>query len=265
MSAATLGTVPESAYELGDLVEDFSVDRQELWFNLLCIPPLLGLAAWMVYARVPNLLAPQSSVELLTLAGGSLFVLGGIAWGVATIGKGYRSREMRVLVFEEGFVSFRPDGVFACRWDEIDWTCEGLYHKLMAQVRVLSVQCRSGQIWKLSRDTEMVRNFPRLIELIERKVAEQLLPGASDQLWEGHTLEFGQLKLSRDGIIHGSHLLPWAEVKAVHEEQFRVTIEQSGAYLTWAAIATGDVTNKRLMLELASELGTNVTWDIERA
>jgi hypothetical protein len=264
MSAAALANIPKSAYELGDLIEDFPVDRQELWFNLLCIPPLLGLASWMVYARVPNLLAPQSSIEFLTLAGGCVFVLGGISWGVATIAKSYRNREMRVLAFEEGFVSFRPDGVFACRWDEIDWTCEGLYDRPMAQVQVLTVQCHSGQVWRLSRDTEMVKNFPRLIELIERKVAEQLLPGARDQLRDGETLDFGQLKLSSEGFIHGSRLLRWADVDAIHEEQFRVTVEQSGSYLTWAAIATGSLTNKRLMLELARELGTTVTWDIVR-
>jgi hypothetical protein len=265
MSAPTLHNVPESAYELGDLVEDFPVSREELWVNLLCVPPLLGVAAWIVYARVPNLLQPQSLVELLILGGGSLAVLGGIAWGITIIAKAYRNREMRILVFDDGLVCFRPDGVFGCRWDEIDSTCEGLYDLHVAQVRALSIQCRDGRTFKLSHATDMVKNFPRLIELVERKVAEQLLPAARDELRAGHTLDFHELKLSSDGVVHGGRLLPWAEVEGIHEEQFRVTVEQSGAYLTWAAVATGNLTNKRLLLELASERGTNVTWDVSHA
>jgi len=265
MSPATLDKVPESAYELGNLVEDFPVSREELWANLLCVPALLGLAGWIVYARVPNLLAPQSMVEFLILGGGSLAVLGGIAWGITIITKAYRNRETCVLVFDEGLVCFRLDGVFTCRWEEIEGTCEGLYDLHVAQVRALSMQCRDGRTFKLSHATDMVKNFPRLIELVERKVAEQLLPAARDELRAGHTLDFQELKLSPKGIVHGERLLPWAEVKAIHEEQFRITVEQSGAYLTWAAVATGNLTNKRLMLELANELGTNVTWDVSHA
>ena len=35
--------------------------------------------------------------------------------------------------------------------------------------------------------------------------------------------------------------------------------------MTWAAVGTNEVCNKRLFLELAEELGTSVTWDVANA
>jgi hypothetical protein len=265
MSIVKVNDVPETAYDLGELLEDFPVAREELWFNMLCTVPLVGLGGWMAYVFAPNLRAAQGLGDLLAPGGAMVSLIAGLVWFCWVMVKAYRNRDMRVLVFAEGFVSFRADGVFACRWDEIDWTAEGLCERIMAQVRVLTIRCRSGQEWTLSRDTEMVTGFPRLVELIERKVAEQLLPWARSRLLDGHEIDFGGLALSPTGISDGSRLLRWEEVEAIHEEEFRVAVEERGAMLTWAAVATADLVNKRLFLELSSELGNAVTWDVVHA
>jgi hypothetical protein len=173
---------------------------------------------------------------------------------------------MRVLVFEEGFVCFRPDKVFTCRWKDIDWTREELKQTTMATIRELTIRLLAGEEWKLSKATDLVKDFDRLLETIERKVAEASVAGCLDQLRGGKTLDFGVLKLNSEGVASGDRALPWPQVASIDEERgHRITIEKQGAWTTWAAVGVTEIFNKRLFLELAERLGTKVKWNIANA
>jgi hypothetical protein len=258
--------VPDSAYQLGGLLEDFRVSRTELAFNLLSVPGLLAIVAAILYYRVPNLLAPKDVTEFVWLAIGLAILAGGSGWALWIIARAYLNRHMRVLVLEEGFVCFRPDQVFTCRWDDVAWTREDIKQTPLAQVRELTLRSHAGEEWKLSKATDLVRDFQRLIEVIERKVAEVSLAECLDKLRAGQTLHFGVLKLNTEGVASDDRALSWSEVASIHEERgHRITIEKHGAWTTWAAVGTNEVCNKRLFLELAEELGTSVTWDVANA
>jgi hypothetical protein len=266
MANAAATDIPESAYQLGALVEDFRISRVELAFNIICVPGVLGFLAVILWCRAPNLFAPRDTTELAWTAGrlGMTLVSGG--WAIWMTTWAYHNRHMRVLIFEQGFVSFRPDKVFTCRWTDVAWTREQMKQTPMATIRELTVHLHTGEEWQLSKATDLVRDFDRLIEMVERKVAEVHVGGCLDELRAGKALEFGVLKLSRDGVSSGDRVLGWPEVRSIDEERgHRITIEKQGAWLTWAAIGVTQIVNKRLFLDLAERLGAKVKWNVGNA
>jgi hypothetical protein len=266
MAKSTATEIPESAYQLGALLEDFRVSRVELAFNLICVPGLLGFIGAILYYRVPNLLAPKDVTELVWLVVGLAIILGGVGWSIWMIVQAYHNRHMRLLVFAEGFVCFRPDKVFSCRWDDVAWTREDIKQTPFAAVRELTLRSHAGHEWKLSKATDLVKDFYRLIDTIERKVAEVSLAACLDKLQAGKTLHFGVLKLNTDGVASGDRVLTWPEVASINEERgHRITIEKQGAWTTWAAVGINEILNKRLFLEIVERLGTSVTWDVAHA
>lgn len=262
MPVAPLENVPESAYELGELERDFPVSRVELWFNLLSISVLTVVFSAMVLSRVPNLLAPQTLGEFACLAIGVLFSIGGIVGCGIVVSTAYRNRHVRVLVFTDGFVCFRPNEVIVCRWEEIAWTVESFESPAVGS-HELTIHQNSGLDLKLSKATELIKYFPALIATVERKIAERLMPQALAELDAGETLSFGAMELTPEGISVGERLLPWAEVASIHEEQgHRITVEKKGAWTTWAAVHIGGVPNKRLLLDIARARGSKVTFEV---
>ncbi len=260
---APLENVPESAYELGELERDFPVSRVELWFNVLSISVLSVVFAAMVLSRIPNLLAPQTVGDFACIAIGVLFSIGGIVGCGIVVLKAYRNRHVRVLVFTDGFVCFRPDEVIACRWDAIAWTATSFAQSPGVGSHELTIHQHSGVELKLSQATELIKDFPALIATVERKVAEQLMPAALAELDAGETLNFGAMELTPEGISVGERQLPWAEIASIHEEQgHRITVEKKGAWTTWAAVHIGGVPNKRLLLEIARIRGSKVTFEV---
>src|SRR5688572_13171987 len=114
--------IPEAAYELGELRADFRVSKVQVLFCILCLAILFAVMGAIGVARFPNLLAPRNAGDFAALAIGFMFFGVALAWGGVQIANMVRNRKTRVLIFDEGFVSFRRDRVFVCRWDEIEWT-----------------------------------------------------------------------------------------------------------------------------------------------
>ena len=96
------------------------------------------------YWRKPGILAPQDSSDGWALAGClvlmGMFLVGFIGFLIRAIPR----RHMRLLLFEEGFVSFRPDRVFACRFDDVEWTKESFIEPECKSLCTLTVHLRSG-------------------------------------------------------------------------------------------------------------------------
>jgi hypothetical protein len=258
--------IPESAYELGELLEDFPVSRTELAFNLAGLSVLLGVLGAILYYRVPNLLAPQGVMDVVSLICGLAISLGGAGWSIWIIGQAYHNRHLRVLVFEKGFVCFRRKTVFTCRWQDVAWTKEEIDHTPLAAYPALRLHMHGGQEWTLSKATELVKNSDRLIETIEDKIAEVSLDGCLERLRDGKTLHFGFLSLNADGLTCGERTLRWSEIASITEERGnRVTIEQQGAWTTWAAVSVSAIDNKRLFLKLAEHLRVSPVREMARA
>jgi len=245
---------PEAAYELGELREDFRVSQTDLLLNLLCVPLGLGLLGLFVFYRMPQLFAPRNVLEwIFGLAG--IFVGGGIiVWAVFVIARMYANRHLRVLLFDDGLVYFRRDGVDVCRWDEIAWTTDDYAQFGKTVIRQFIIQGRVGTLM-FGETIAPIKDFPRMVETIDARAAEQLLPRAFADLRAGMNVDCGTVQVTADGIMHDDRLLPWSEFEWIGSRQCDVAIEQSGAWTPWASVPSGEIKNKRLLIELATQLG----------
>jgi hypothetical protein len=120
-----------------------------------------------------------------------------------------------------------------------------------AVFRQFRVRNRAGEEWVLSQKTDLIRDFPRLIDIIQQRLAALRLPAALAELEAGNTLDFGALKLTPQGISEGSKVLPWAEVHSLVCKDGQVNIEKRGAWFSWTVVVGGSLTNKHLLLAVA--------------
>jgi hypothetical protein len=250
---STTHEIPESAYNLGELRADYRVSTVQVLFCILCLAILFVFMGALGLARLPNLLAPQNAVDFAVLAIGFVFFGGALAWGGGQIWKMVRNRQTRVLIFDEGFVSFRRDRVFVCRWDEIEWTRDELVPHGDAFIHQCTVRTRGGDEWSVNNMNELVDDFPGMVHTITTEAAKRLAPQALADLQAARTLDFGALQLTPQGIVHGGNLLLWEDVGAIGSDSFRVTVEKRGAWLTWAAVSNTQLANRDLFLELARQ------------
>jgi len=251
MVMSKLRDVPESAYQLGGLRKDFRISTVEL---TMCVGMglfLVGFLGWMGITAFPQVLAPQNATDFVMLAGIFVALVGGGSWGAWELRKLLKNRNMRVLLFEEGFVSIRQEQVFVCRWDEVASVFEGTIFANDACVRSCTVYKRSGEEWTISNDTELISGFPRLVKAVIDETKRRLFPRMLAALEAGQSIDFGCLRLTPEGIVYNDRMLPWAELKSIRCEDLGVGIEQRGAWVTWAAISNGSVPNRFALQEVA--------------
>jgi len=251
MAMSKLRDIPESAYQLGGLRKDFRISTVEL---MMCVGMglfLVGFLGWMGITAFPQALAPQNATDFVMLAGIITALVGGSGWGAVEIRKLLKNRNMRVLLFEEGFVSIRQEQVFVCRWDEVASVFEGTIFANDACVRSCTVYKRSGEEWTIRNDTELISGFPRLVKAVIDETKRRLFPRMLAALEAGQSIDFGCLRLTPEGIVYNDRMLPWAELKSIRCEDLGVGIEQRGAWVTWAAISNGSVPNRFALQEVA--------------
>jgi Family of unknown function (DUF6585) len=252
MALNQLPEVPESAYQLGELRKDFSASRAELALCVAVVIFLVGSIGWAGFAGFLNGRPPQNAADWVVLVGTVVGMVAAAAWGGWHLRKLHRNRHMRVLVFDDGFVSFRSEEVFVCRWDEIAWVADEVVPQNHAFIIYGAVAKRSGEEWRVRNDVDRV-NVRRLLTIINNESKKRLVPRLLADLEAGQTLDFGALKLSPQGVVHGERVLPWAELKSIGTDDFWVTVKQRGAWKSWAAGGNGSVPNRFALIEVAGQ------------
>jgi len=253
-SSAALPGLPESALTLGALREQFAVSRQDL-ILLSVLPPIaaIGIGAIFFVKMLAVVPAAPWAVWLCALPciGISLIIA---REGYRTLTKAHARSGMRVLLFDEGFISFRPNDVFSCRWDDVEWTRE-----LFATIENcpiwegLIVHLRTGQEWTLDR-RDFLRDSSRLAATIQQDVARRMLPQVLADLRKGQTLDFGAIQLTLLGIMHRELVLSWADLTAIAPHGANFKIQRRGAWRAWATIAARDLINRFLLLAIVEAM-----------
>jgi hypothetical protein len=242
--------IPAEAYQLGKLRQDFRLSRVQLAACIATVIILLVTIGGLGLLTFPRALAPQNGTDWVCLAGIVMGVAGVGGWGAREIRKLIRNRHMRVLIFEEGLVAFQEGRVFVCRWDEIAWVRDEVLMQNDAFIIRCTVMTRSGQQWSLRNDVDLTE-VPRILDYLINETKQRLVPRLLAELEAGQVVEFGDLKLSPEGVVHGERVLPWAELKSIASDSFRVTIEQRGAWVTWGTVPNGAVPNRFVLVEVA--------------
>lgn len=251
MSMAPPRELPETAFNLGELVEDFAVSRSEVIAAAVTLVVCFFLCPVAFFLKNPRMIAPVDSRDYWAIAGCAVLMLIFLIGGINVMLKIYAKRDMRVLLFEHGFVSFKPEQVFSSRWDEIEWTKEIFKFKDCAVLDALTVCSRSGDEWTLDRMSDALRDSDRLAVRIQTEAAIAGGPEVLAKLEAGQNVAFGAVTLGPAGIMNRNKLLDWADVAAIEPHGFGLRIRQRGAWFVWATIAANELVNKHLLVAVA--------------
>jgi len=199
----------------------------------------------------------------LVLGGVGLFIV--ILLGIVSL---YRKRNMRILVYEQGFVYIgQKDNMRVIRWDQI--AC--VWHKVTVSTSTsrnadgtssTSTSYSHSYTIECFDKTTLVlhETFARLQEIgkiIERESARYLLPNAQRAFHHGQPLSFGPLSINMTGITaHRGAFLPWQEVKDViiKENYGNVAIRKKGKWLNWASYKLEQIPNVVVFQTLAKSM-----------
>src|SRR5688572_17760259 len=225
MAFSKRAQTPESAYQLGVLRKDFGMARCELAMCVALLIFVVGFIGWCGFGKFLGSRAPQDALDWVVAVGTVIGMVGAGAWGLRELRKLYHNRHMRVLVFEDGFVSFRPGETFVCRWDEIGWVTDQVSPTNHAFVIYGIVGKRSGEKWSVRNDQDRI-NVRRLFAIINEESKNRLVPQYLAALEAGQTVDFGDLSLSPAGVVHGEQVLPWEELKSIASDDFWVVVKQ---------------------------------------
>jgi hypothetical protein len=159
--------------------------------------------------------------DQLLVGGGGLLLL---AVGVR-IYFAFRGRlNVSAAVYEDGFIfTDRRRQPISCRWDNVTEVYETITYsgQRMSHPRwwTYTVHQSGGQSVKLDNAIRQVR---KLGLTIQQEVAKRLLPRTIEAYKAGETVTFSSnIGLNRQGLVTGSTLLPWEQVK-------RITFSQMG-------------------------------------
>jgi hypothetical protein len=249
MSSSDL-KIPESAYQLGELREDFRFSSAKLAVCLGVVVLLLSIIGWLGWTFAPFVLGIRNVLDFaFTVAFLGIFLFVG-GWVVLAFYKIILNRHMHVLIFDEGLVAIRMGEVFVARWDEIERVRDEVIHQNKAMIQQCTICLRSGKTFVLSNLTDLLADYERLVATIVEQADTRRLPEALADLEAGRLLDFGGLQLSPEGIHHGEHVLPWAEVGSIMSDPFRVSIARRDALLSWAIVPSGQLHNRFLLKTL---------------
>jgi hypothetical protein len=246
--------IPESAYQLGNLREDFRISRGALVMCLVVVLLFLGFFGRIGWSLAPTLLVIRNAGDLVFTVGCLAMFLFAGGWMVVAFRKIILNRHMRVLLFDDGLVAIRHDQVFVARWDEIEWTRDEVIQQNKALIQQCTICLRSGKTFVLSNLTDLLADYERLVATIVEQSDSRRLPQALAELEAGRMLHFGGLSLTPEGIVQGERVLPWAEVHSIQSDMFRVAIERRGAWMTWATVANRYLCNRFLLKTLVNRL-----------
>jgi hypothetical protein len=246
--------IPESAYELGELREDFRISRAALLMCFVVLLVMLSTIGSISWALAPKLFVWRNAEDIVFAVGSLAMFLLAAGWILREFHKIYLNRHMRVLIFDEGLVAIRHDQVFVARWDEIEWVRDEVIRQNKALLQQCTICLRSGKTFVLSNLRDLLADYERLIATIVEQADTRKLPQALADLEAGGMLYFGGLSLTSEGIVQGERLLPWAEVQSIQSDMFRVAIERRGAWFTWATVESGRLYNRFLLRTLVNRL-----------
>lgn len=241
-----------TAYQLGNPVQMYRANSS-MWVNLL-------LGSVLVLLGLLGIMALVASRAPLNLNGPLFWYLLTIGIGVTLLIIWYRHRDLRVQVFDYGFVHTQAGTTRAFRWEELQtmwWNVRRHYvHGIHAHTtQVYTIEAINGERLKL---TGAIARVDHLAKIIQHEMYQQLFPQAMALYNSGATLEFGPLSLSQAGISNGKELLPWQQMKEIRADNGTIVIRKHKTLFRWANVSGAKIPNLAVCLAIV-KYATNLT------
>ncbi len=158
-----------------------------------------------------------------------------------------------MLLFTGGFAEVRDDQVSdACRWDEVVSFREMTIRRTVSGIHVET----SYNYWVGRRDghTFGFGDWLEDVQALGNALRERLMPQVLAQgraAWQaGEALDFGPLRLDREGLSHAGGRLPLGELAKVEITEGWLRLRRAGQAKDWFNCLAGEVPNLPLLLEL---------------
>jgi len=172
---------------------------------------------------------------------------------VALIKKGLPKKRPDVLLFTGGFAEVLDDQAGeACRWDEAVSFRELAIRRTEGGIHVDT----SYNYWVGRRDghTFGFGNWLEEVQALGNALRERLMPqllARGQAAWQaGEALDFGPLRLDREGLSHAGGRLPLGELEKVEFTDGWLRLRRAGQAKDWFQCLAGDVPNLPVLLDL---------------
>jgi hypothetical protein len=235
--------------QLGEPTAEFAVSGVGFVRNLVLAPLLIGAGLTLEVVLIGLLRVHH--YELLLL--GVVLVLS----GVTLVVRAFRNRGLRVLVFPEGLMRLLKGEVQALCWEEVDQVWQkkstGAHWAMRAWRGALTLTVQAADGRRMTFDDSLPR-LAELCQMVCRETLPLLWPQARAAYDAGNTLEFGKLRINRQGLSQGKETVPWSEVQKVKINAAQLLIYKKGKWTHSLAVTVSEIPNSHVLLALLGQL-----------
>jgi hypothetical protein len=167
------------------------------------------------------------------------------------------------FVYEQGIIDRRKSLAQVVKYSEIAelWSLNRLDAAPFVRVHreEYKVKTFDGKVYRFIQTINGIREVG---DYLQYQVLQHQFSRVIAQLDQDAMLQFGKLKLSRDGLHQGKKILPWAELAAVGFESVSsggnrfvsLVIRQQGAKYAWASYPRERFPNIALFMALVEQM-----------
>lgn len=163
--------------------------------------------------------------------GGIVLILGGVAIYTAI-----RERDLRVVVYDQGFVQTRAGSELVVSWDQV----ATVNHTVMRRRRpgvtpstthlcTLDVKAQGpNRATRLQFSGATLQDVEELCKAIQDGTLEPMVQEARTKLQTGEEVPFGKLTATREGLRLGKTTAPWRKVGQLRTDDGWVILQVDG-------------------------------------
>jgi hypothetical protein len=157
----------------------------------------------------------------------------------------FRVGVMRVVVATEGLICIKGDRPTAWRWDEIEWVKQANVNRYRNGLSLgitykYTLRRKDG---KQVVFTNRLKNVAWLGNTIQKEVARQLVPNATETYNSGETVRFGPVSLSHAGFGRNKQLLKWGQVQSIRIDRGYMLVRKPSGFFPFATIPLSEIPN----------------------
>lgn len=178
--------------------------------------------------------------------------------GILSIRSMRRWRDFVLKTFKHGLQFSSDEGLSTIRWDEISAVYAsavryGLLGLVWGKHTYLSLDTVQNSHIEIAPSIDGIEN---LAEIIKQHVYPLLLERYKQQQEEGHSLQFGGILLTPNGITTPKGNLPWGELSQVTLQNGLITLESNPSNGAGRLrLSTRNVPNVELLIQFIRRMG----------
>jgi hypothetical protein len=155
---------------------------------------------------------------------------------------------LRVYLFQNGFVSSRGGQPEVVRWDQVKTVWQRVVSSRYGRVSYrYTIERLDGVMFKVNT---MLKNASLLGQNMQQEVTRTHMPQAIAAYNAGNVIPFGPFSVSLQGIRKGDMLLPWNQVQGLLFKKGNILVKMVGSSRNWASVRISSIPNYLVFIQL---------------